>query len=116
MVGSKRQNSPIISMRIQILDEAERDLKEGFRFYESRGVGLGDYFLDSLISDIDSLQVYAGIHPVVFGFHRMLAQRFPYAIYYILHDTTVKVWAVLDCRKNPLNAQKRLFKGNLKLK
>ena len=55
MVGSKRQNSQKTSMKIQILDEAEQDLAEGFRFYESREVGLGDYYLDSLISDIDSL-------------------------------------------------------------
>lgn len=103
-------------MRIQILDEAEQDLAEGFRFYESREIGLGNYFLDSLVSDIDSLQVYAGIHPVVFGFSRMLAQRFQYAIYYSLHDTTVKVWAVLDCRRNPLNTQNRLSQDNLELR
>lgn len=103
-------------MRIQILDEAEQDITEGFRFYESREVGLGNYFMDSLISDIDSLQVYAGIHPVVFGFHRMLAQRFPCAIYYDLHHTTVRVWAVLDCRRNPLNTRERLCKGNLELR
>ena len=64
-------------MNIQILDEAEQDLADNFNFYESREIGLGSYFLDSLIADIDSLQIYAGIHPVVFGFHRMLAQRFP---------------------------------------
>jgi len=28
-------------MRIEILDQAERDLIEGFRFYEEQGVGLG---------------------------------------------------------------------------
>jgi len=34
-------------VKIEILDEAERDLVEGFRFYESQATGLGDYFLDS---------------------------------------------------------------------
>jgi hypothetical protein len=46
-------------MRVQILGEAEHDLVEGYRFYESQVAGLGDYFLDSLFSDIDSLQFHA---------------------------------------------------------
>ena len=45
-------------MRVAILDEAERDLMDGFRFYEMQDNGLGDYFLDSLFSDIDSLALY----------------------------------------------------------
>jgi hypothetical protein len=49
-------------MKIQILDEAEQDLVDGFRFYEAQDEGLGDYFLNSIFSDIDSLQLYAGIH------------------------------------------------------
>ena len=42
-------------MKIEILDEAEADLIEGFHFYERQETGLGLYFLDSLFSDIDSL-------------------------------------------------------------
>lgn len=47
-------------MKIEILDEAQEDLIQGFRFYESQEPGLGAYFLDCLFSDIDSLLVYAG--------------------------------------------------------
>ena len=42
-------------MRIEILDEAQEDLIEGFRFYEKLEMGVGSYFLDCLFSDIDSL-------------------------------------------------------------
>ena len=55
-------------MRIEILCEAQQDLTDGFRFYESQAIGLGDYFLDSLFSDIDSLHLYAGIHAHAFAF------------------------------------------------
>jgi hypothetical protein len=48
-------------MKIRILDQAEDDLAEGFGFYENQEVGIGDYFLNSLASDIDSLRLYAGI-------------------------------------------------------
>ena len=34
-------------MRIEILDEAEAALIEGFHFYERQEIGLGWYFLDS---------------------------------------------------------------------
>ena len=53
-------------MKIRILESASEDLVEGWRFYQRQEEGLGDYFLDSLFSDIDSLQLYAGIHSVNF--------------------------------------------------
>ena len=42
-------------MKIQILEGAEHDLTKGYYFYEAQERGLGDYFLDTLYSDIDSL-------------------------------------------------------------
>jgi len=42
-------------------------------FYEKLSEGLGSYFIDTLFSDIDSLQLYGGIHKKYFGFHRMLS-------------------------------------------
>jgi len=94
-------------MTVLILDEATQDLRDGFAFYEAQEQGLGDYFLDTLFSDIDSLRLYAGIHAKVFGFHRLLSSRFPYAIYYSLRDETALVVAVLDCRRNPFKAKIR---------
>jgi len=38
-------------------------------------------FLHSVYSDIDLLLLYAGVHRVVFGFHRALSKRFPFAIF-----------------------------------
>lgn len=95
-------------MKIQILDEAQQDLADGFQFYEGQSEGLGDYFLDSLFSDIDSLQVYAGIHALHFGYHRLLAKRFPFAIYYRVENQVVRVYAILDCRRNPAWIRNRL--------
>jgi len=91
-------------MRIRILGSALEDLDRGRRFYERQGEGLGDYFLDSLFSEIDSLLVFAGIHREVFGYHRLIAKRFPYAVYYRKEgDSTVVVWRVLDLRQSPLS-------------
>ncbi|HNS20709.1 MAG TPA: hypothetical protein PKH24_09425 [Sedimentisphaerales bacterium] len=78
-------------MRIKLLSSAMEDLFEGRLFYERQGEGVGEYFFDSLFSDIDSLTLYAGIHPKVFGCHRLLAKRFPYAIYYRVGEGPVAV-------------------------
>ena len=51
-------------MRIEVLDDAKDDLVAGFQFYNQQSPGLGSYFLDSLFADIDSLLLYAGIHPI----------------------------------------------------
>jgi len=89
-------------MRIKILSSALEDLHSGRLFYQKQGEGLGDYFFDALFSDIDSLALYGGIHKKVFGFHRLLSKRFPYAIYYETEDKDfVVVRRVLDLRQNP---------------
>jgi len=96
-------------MKIQILDTALQDLMEGFDFYERQEGRLGSYFLDSLFSDIDSLMIYAGIHPIYFKAHyRILSKRFPFAIYYRIDGHFITVHAVLDCRRNPAWSRKRL--------
>jgi plasmid stabilization system protein ParE len=96
-------------MKVRILDAAQTDLKSGFRFYESQDQGIGSYFLDSLFADIDSLMFYAGIHQIVNGgFYRMLAKRFPFAVYYRVEQETVLVYAVLDCRGKPAWNRKSL--------
>lgn len=95
-------------MRVQILDEAEQDLVEGCRFYEAQERGLGNYFLDTLYSDVDSLQLYAGIHPKMSGYYRMLSKRFPFAIYYRIDSKIVRVRAILDCRRDPELIDSRL--------
>jgi len=88
-------------MRIKILSSAVDDQHAGRLFYEKHGEGVGEYFFDSLFSDIDSLALYAGIHPKVFGYHRLLSRRFPYAVYYTLEQDLIVVRRVLDLRQHP---------------
>ena len=64
-----------------VLDAAAADLEQGVDFYELQMSKLGSYFFDSLISDIESLRISAGVHPICFGMYRMLARHFPFAIY-----------------------------------
>jgi hypothetical protein len=95
-------------MKVQILSEALQDLVDGYRFYESQVTELGDYFLDSVFSDIDSLQFYAGIHALHLGHNRLLSRRFPFAVYYRVENDIARVYAVLDCRRDPSWIRDRL--------
>jgi hypothetical protein len=95
-------------VRIQILPEAQDDLIAGFRFYERQMPGLGSYFRESRLEDIDWLAAHVGIHAKAFGYHRSLSKRFPFAIYYRIETDVVRVRAVLDCRRNPSCVRRRV--------
>lgn len=91
-----------------ILDEAVYDLEEGKAFYNLKELGIGEYFWDCLISDIESLIIYAGIHKKKFGWYQMFAKRFPYAIYYEIKNEFTYVVAVLPMRRDPAWISKKI--------
>jgi hypothetical protein len=70
--------------------------------YSTKEFGVGEYFWDSVVSDIESLIIYAGIHKKKFGLYKMFAKRFPYAIYYEVENDFAYVVAVLPMRRNPI--------------
>ena len=67
-------------MKVGILESARKDLVDGYYFYEKQAEGIGKYFLES---------------------HRLLSERFPFAVYYCVDGETAFVYAVLDCRRKP---------------
>lgn len=95
-------------MKVRILESAREDLRKGYRFYEQQQEGVGDYFLDMLCAEIDSLALYGEIHAIRSGYHRMLSGRFPFAVYYRIERGEVVVRAVLDCRRDPAWIRNRL--------
>lgn len=95
-------------MRLRILELANADLMDGFRFYERQGPGVGMYFLETLLSDIESLRIFAGVHRRCFGYYRLLSKRFPFAIYYDVERDLVRIWRVLDCRRDPAWTRQQL--------
>jgi len=100
---------------IVIIEEAVLDLKQAENFYELQGKGLGKYYKDSIISDIESLWLYAGIHKKVYGVYRLLSKKFPYAIYYIIKGDMVIIVAILDLRQNPNRINSILSERNSNL-
>ena len=97
--------------RVRISSDALVDLNEGFLFYEVQAIGLGDYFLSSLRSDIEELKVSAGIRRIVYKtFHRSLSRVFPYGIFYSLDGEVCVIWAIVDLRRDPEFIRRHLNK------
>ena len=95
-------------LTITVLDSAKNDISVGIDFYEAQNKGLGKYFLGSILSDIESLNVFADLHIIIHDKYRLLSKKFPFAIYYTFVNSHVKIYAILDCRQNPDLLQKRL--------
>ncbi len=88
-------------MTVEILDKVEDDLVHGFQFYETQQRGLGSYFLKSLLADMESLQIHGGVHRIVYrNYHRALAKRFPFAIFYTVRSTPYPFMQVLIADAN----------------
>lgn len=90
------------------LGEVADDLNDVKAFYDRLSPGLGDYFWDSLMADIESLYLYAGIHNKKLGYHRMISKRFPYSIYYGVRGDIARVIAVLPMRRDPAWIEKKI--------
>jgi hypothetical protein len=93
---------------VVVLAEAAEDIEKARDFYDEQQPGVGDYCADSLIADIESLALYHGIHSRQFGFYRLLANRFPFGIYYRETKQETQVVAVLDLRRDPNWIRKEL--------
>ena len=95
--------------KVVVLAEAAEDIEQARDFYDTQELGIGDYFTDSLLADIESLALYHGTHRQVFGLYRMLAHRFPFGIYYHETKNETQVLAVLDLRRDPNWIRKELL-------
>ena len=79
-------------VKIKILKSAKEDLKEGFYFYELQQKGLGNYFLEALSADIESLRIFAGVHGIHFDrYYRLVSKRFPFATYYRIEENEIRI-------------------------
>lgn len=96
-------------MRIRISLEAESDLADGFWFYENRLPGLGNQFRSSLKSDIRSLKIHGGSHPLQHGYHKKVCKKFPFSVYYQMDsEESLTVVAVFGQKRGANWIKKRL--------
>jgi plasmid stabilization system protein ParE len=94
---------------VVVADDAVQDIEEARDFYNLLEKGAGEYFVTSILDDLEDLSKNHGIHSKHFGFYRKLSKKFPYAIYYNNKKTLIEVVGILDLRKNPIRIYTQLI-------
>ncbi len=93
---------------IHLRPDAEKDIEEAAIWYETQRNGLGDGFLDEILSAFETISdnpyIYAVVHRRT---RRALIQRFPFAIYYRIEEESLVVVAVMHGSRHPKRWQKR---------
>jgi hypothetical protein len=72
--------------------------------------GVGEYCVDSLLTDIESLGLFSSIHRFILGFIGCWRAVSHLAFIYREHGDETQVFAVLDLRRNPNWIRKELKK------
>jgi toxin ParE1/3/4 len=81
--------------------EAEADILEAFRWYESRRPGLGRAFVDVVDEAFERLTEAPSSFPVAYrDLRRFVLLRFPYVVYYRLAEDAIQVFGVMHGRRD----------------
>ncbi len=95
-----------------VLFEAEQDATDAYNWYESHEPGLGEEFLRCIEICILSIRRNPELYRKAFDdFRRVLARRFPYAIFYEYENNHVFIYAVFHCSQDPNKWRTRLIKN-----
>ena len=89
-------------MTLRFHEEAEVEFREAFLWYEHQRKGLGLEFVlcvDEAIERIlRSPEMYPTIHK---SFRRIVVRRFPFALFYEIAGSELRVLAVFHSRRDP---------------
>ncbi|MFP4014471.1 MAG: type II toxin-antitoxin system RelE/ParE family toxin [Chitinispirillaceae bacterium] len=97
-----------MSFLLSIRPEAENDLHETYDWYEKKRRGLGDEFLLRIEAALESVTANPRSCAVVYkNIRRKLIRRFPYGIFFIIDESTIRILAVIHVKRNPENWKSR---------
>lgn len=96
-------------MQLILRPEAEGDINNARKWYESQREGLGDEFLLAVEAQLAAIQRYPMAYRTIFQEVRhVLTKRFPYGIFFQVIDDAVIVIAVMHSKRNPAWWQGRM--------
>jgi ParE toxin of type II toxin-antitoxin system, parDE len=95
-------------VRLIVRPEAEADIAEGYAWYESQQIGLGERFLSEISLRFSEIER----EPLRFQrvrdeARRVLLRRFPYAVFFIQGPDYISVIAAIHMARHPAAWQKR---------
>ena len=94
---------------LTIRRDAELDLDETYRWYESHRDGLGEEFLSKVSESLHEKRKFPHIFPVIHKtIRRAFIDKFPYGIFYVEEVESIIVFAVLHARRSPKEWTQRI--------
>ena len=97
-----------MSLKVYLRPEAETDIEEAAIWYEEQRQGLGQEFLDDVLSLCETVSENPAIYPVVHRrTRRALIRRFPFGVYFRIEDKQVIVVAVIHGSRHPRRWRQR---------
>lgn len=98
--------------RLVIWPEAETEVADAARWYEQQEKGIGREFLRAFRAATGVLR-RTPLHyqPVFVEARRLLLRRFPYAVFFEIHDADVVILACLHTSRDPREWQRRVTRS-----
>jgi len=89
-------------MSIKYHSEAKKEFFEAAEYYENQVVGLGEEFIYEVenVLEIILQNPLAGMK-ITSNERRFLTNRFPYGVVYSVEDELIKIFAVMDLKREP---------------
>ncbi|GKT07181.1 type II toxin-antitoxin system RelE/ParE family toxin [Desulforhabdus sp. TSK] len=87
---------------ISIRPEAEAEIEEAYLWYEEQREGLGSDFLLCVEECLEKIKKSPDMYPIVHrNVRRLLIRRFPYGIFYTVHQDFITILAVFHGHRDP---------------
>lgn len=91
-----------MSSPIRFKPSADHDVESAFVWYEERGPGLGDEFLEEIGATVTRIAENSRAHQIVRGrIRRAVVHRFPYLIFYVIDPQEIVVLACMHASRDP---------------
>lgn len=91
-----------MTRKLVVQPPAELDLVEARDWYEARRRGLGVEFLAAIDGVLGRIERHPFMYPDVHrGTRRAVVRRFPYLVYFVVDEESIRVVACLHVRRRP---------------
>jgi len=94
---------------VAFLPEAEQEMLEAARYYESQAAGLGEDYLSEIERAVAAIAKSPKTWPIIEGnLRRRLVRRFPFGILYCVEPEGIVIIAIAHLRRKPGYWQERI--------
>ena len=96
-------------MKVEFLEEAQHELDEAIEYYDNEVEGLGQIFLDEVLSTIERFTKFPNAwHPLTESTRRCQTRRFPYGLIYAKLQGIILIISVSNLHRKPNHWQDRI--------